>query len=182
MFTHFSEVRSVLSPASYLAACEVLCLVLACRAIKHGNRRKRRTQQDVDMLIRVRFVLLTLDRKGTFGAFHCFCLFVYAGSIRNMPNCTHFIFVLFSSHLIFWPLFALSLLVVTQTRVHIAGSSPPSPLRFVPCIFIVRTPQPFLPSSTAHDTLQVTSSYCWEPICIMLHRGETLDELRSAIL
>ena len=33
-------------------------------------------------------------------------------------------------------------------RSHIAGSSPPSPLRCAPCIFIARRLQPFLPSST----------------------------------
>ena len=42
-----------------------------------------------------------------------------------------------------------SLLVVTQIRGHIAGSSPPLPaLRFVPCFFIARRFQLFLPSST----------------------------------
>ena len=44
----------------------------------------------------------------------------------------------FSPHPIYYllPPFSLSLLliVVTQIRGHIAGSSPPSPLRFVPCI------------------------------------------------
>ena len=46
-------------------------------------------------------------------------------------------FFFFSSHLWSSPSLALSL-VVTQIRGHIAGSSPPSPVRFVPCIFIVR--------------------------------------------
>ena len=46
------------------------------------------------------------------------------------------------------PFYALSLLVATQIRGHIAGSSPPSPLRFVPSIFIARRFQLFLPSST----------------------------------
>ena len=45
------------------------------------------------------------------------------------------------------PSFSLSLLVVTQIRCHIAGSSPSSRLRFVPCIFIARRVQPLLPSS-----------------------------------
>ena len=47
--------------------------------------------------------------------------------------------------------YSLSLLVVTQIRGHIAGSSPPTPLRFVPCIFIGRRFQLFLPSSTRID-------------------------------
>ena len=46
------------------------------------------------------------------------------------------------------PFFSLSLLVVTQIRGHITGHSPPSPPRFVPCIFIARRLQLFLPSST----------------------------------
>ena len=46
------------------------------------------------------------------------------------------------------PSFSLSLLVVTQIRGHIADASPPSPLGFVPCIFIARRFQLFLPSST----------------------------------
>ena len=33
-------------------------------------------------------------------------------------------------------LFSLPRQVVTQTRVHIEGFSPPSPIRFVPCTFI----------------------------------------------
>ena len=32
---------------------------------------------------------------------------------------------------------------VTQVRGHKVGSSPPSPLRYVPCIFIARRLQPF---------------------------------------
>ena len=35
-----------------------------------------------------------------------------------------------------------------QIRGNIACPSPPSPLRFVPCIFIAKRLQPFLPSST----------------------------------
>ena len=46
------------------------------------------------------------------------------------------------------PFFSISLLVVTQIQGHIAGSSPPSPLRLVPCNFIARRYQLFLPSST----------------------------------
>ena len=54
----------------------------------------------------------------------------------------------FPSRLISAPFFSLYLLVVTQIRGHIAGSPPPYPLRFVPCTFIARRLQPFLPSST----------------------------------
>ena len=53
--------------------------------------------------------------------------------------------VTFIPFLMFALLF-LSLLVVTQIRGHIAASSPPFPLRFVPCIFIARRFQLFLPS------------------------------------
>ena len=54
----------------------------------------------------------------------------------------------FSSHLFSSPFFSLTLLVVTQIQVHIAGSPPPSPLRFAPCTFIAIIFQPFLPSLT----------------------------------
>ena len=54
----------------------------------------------------------------------------------------------FSSNLLCSPFFSLSLLGVTQIRGHIAGSSPPSPLRFEPCIFIAKIVNLFLPSST----------------------------------
>ena len=55
----------------------------------------------------------------------------------------------FSSHLLSSPFYYLSLLVVTQIRGHIAQALlPPYPLRFVPCIFIARRFQLFLPSST----------------------------------
>ena len=37
---------------------------------------------------------------------------------------------------------------------HTAGSSPPSPLRFVPCLFIARRFQRFLPSSTRAELQQ----------------------------
>ena len=54
----------------------------------------------------------------------------------------------FSSNLLCSPFFSLSLLGVTQIRGHKAGSSPPSPLRFDPCIFIAKIVNLFLPSST----------------------------------
>ena len=46
------------------------------------------------------------------------------------------VFFFFPSHLLFLPFFSLPpiIIVVTQIRGHIAGSSP-SPLRFGPCIF-----------------------------------------------
>ena len=54
----------------------------------------------------------------------------------------------FPMPLLISPFYSLSLLVVTQIRGHIAGSSPPYPLRFVPCISIARRLQPFLAPST----------------------------------
>ena len=63
----------------------------------------------------------------------------------------------------------LSLLVVTQIWGHIAGSPPPSPLRFVPCIFVARGRQPFLPSSTRVElrlpTLGALSSWSFFYFC-----------------
>ena len=50
--------------------------------------------------------------------------------------------------IIFALLFSLFPSRITQIRDHIAGSSPPSPLRFVPCTFIARRFQLFLPLST----------------------------------
>ena len=58
------------------------------------------------------------------------------------------LFHLFIPFIVFALLFSLSLLVVSQIRGPMAGSSPPSPLRFVPCIFIARRFQLFLLSST----------------------------------
>ena len=49
----------------------------------------------------------------------------------------------FPSHLLSSPFYSLSPLVVTQIRGHIAGSFPPSLLRFVPCNFIARRFQLF---------------------------------------
>ena len=65
----------------------------------------------------------------------------------------------FPSHRLSRRFFSLSFLVVTQIRGHIAGSSPPSPLRL---IFIARRFQLFLPSSTRVElclpTLRALSS------------------------
>ena len=61
------------------------------------------------------------------------------------------------SHFYYLRLSFLSLLVVTQIRGHIiAGSLPPYPLRFVPCIFIARRFQLFLPSSTRVELCLLT--------------------------
>ena len=62
---------------------------------------------------------------------------VYFSSLFSIP------FIIFA--LLF---LSPSYTVVTQIRGHIAGSSPPLPLRFVPCIFIARRSQLFVPSST----------------------------------
>ena len=64
--------------------------------------------------------------------------------------CLSFLSFFFPSHVLSSPFFPLSLLVVTQIRGHIdiAGSSLPSPQRFVPCIIIAARLQLFLPSST----------------------------------
>ena len=54
--------------------------------------------------------------------------------------------------------FSLSLLVVTQIRAHIAGSSPsPFPLRFLDFIFIARRVELLLPSSACVETVLVAS-------------------------
>ena len=45
------------------------------------------------------------------------------------------------------PFFSLSLQAVAQIRGHIAGSSPPSRLRFVPFMFVARRLEPFTISS-----------------------------------
>ena len=58
--------------------------------------------------------------------------------------------VFFPSHLLSSPL-SCSLLVVTKIQSHMVGSTPPSPLRYAPCIFIARIIQNFLPSPTRVD-------------------------------
>ena len=63
---------------------------------------------------------------------------------RSQYDC---FFRFFQSHLLSSPFFSLSLLLVTQIRGHLTCFSP-SPLRFVPWIFIARKFQLFLPSST----------------------------------
>ena len=66
-------------------------------------------------------------------------------------------FLFFPSHLLSSPLRSCSLVVVTQIRSHITGSSPPSPLlRYVPIIFIPRRIQHFLPSSARVELCLLT--------------------------
>lgn len=55
------------------------------------------------------------------------------------------------SHVLSSPCFSLSILVVTEIRDQVAGFPPPSPLRFVPCLVIAGSPQPFLSSSTSAE-------------------------------
>ena len=57
--------------------------------------------------------------------------------------------------------FLSPLLVVTQIRGHVAGSSPPSPVRFVPCIFIARRLWPLLLSPTRALPPHATSRGVW---------------------
>ena len=59
-----------------------------------------------------------------------------ARCLRGFLVSFSFVFlVLFSSHLLSSPFFSLSSLVETQMRGYTAGSSPPTLLRFVPCMF-----------------------------------------------
>ena len=53
--------------------------------------------------------------------------------VAKVSQLTDFVFLFFflPSHLLFAPFLSLSIPVVTQLRGHIAGPSPPSPLRFV---------------------------------------------------
>ena len=67
-----------------------------------------------------------------------------------------FLIVFFFHPIHYLRLSILSLLVVTQIRGHIAGSSPPLPTT-VRYIFIARTYQLFLPSSTRVDCSMETS-------------------------
>ena len=59
-------------------------------------------------------------------------------------------FPFFSIPFVVFAFFSLSLLsiFVTQIRGHIAGSSPRSPLLFLPFIFVTGRHEPFFPSST----------------------------------
>ena len=67
-----------------------------------------------------------------------------------------FLFCFLPSHLFLALLFSLPpTVVVTQIRGHIAGSSPPSPPGFLPCVFIARRFQLFLPWSPPRRTVHV---------------------------
>ena len=66
--------------------------------------------------------------------------------------------VFFPSHLFSSPFFCLSFLVVTQIRGQISGSSPSSPLLFVPCILITRRFQLF-PRQLASNFVRVLIIY-----------------------
>ena len=68
--------------------------------------------------------------------------------INRSGNCESIVFFVLPSNCHSFYFLSLVLIVLTQIRGDIAGSSPPSPLRFVPCIFIARRLQPLLPSST----------------------------------
>ena len=101
-------------------------------------------------------------------------------------------YILFSCLYCLRPSF-LSLPVVTQIRGHIlvAGSTPPSPLRFVPCSFVARRPLHFLPLV---DSRRIRLKYnvsvyalCFvEIVCTsldkykgLLHSGQTIENLTT---
>ena len=76
-----------------------------------------------------------------------------------MPESSFFFFS--PSNLLSSPFYSSSLpiIVVAQIRGHKAGSSLTSPLRCVPCIFIARGDQLFLPSSNCtRQGVSVTNS------------------------
>ena len=61
------------------------------------------------------------------------------GGVHTRKIKSQRLYRLFFFHAIYYlRSFSLSFLVVTQIGGHIAGSSPPFPLRFVPCIFVPR--------------------------------------------
>ena len=103
---------------------------------------------------------------GTLRAFGCSYIWYHSqlakmGSDKILDLTAVVFNFLIYTHL-FRPSFSPSILVVTQIRGHIAGSPPPYPLRFVPCIIIARRCQPFLSSLTRVElrlpTLGVRSS------------------------
>ena len=73
---------------------------------------------------------------------------------QNQLDFTAFLYLLYStqdkhidsflSRLLSWPSLSFSLPVVSQIQGHIVSSSPPSPLRYVACIFIAIIIQHFL--------------------------------------
>ena len=69
-------------------------------------------------------------------------------AFHNQPVAISVYFsLLFPFHVLYSPFLSCSLLAVTQIRGHIVGSSPPSPLLYMPCIFIARRVRQLLPSS-----------------------------------
>ena len=112
---------------------------------RNGNQKKRELLSGVPWL----------EKKA---AFSCWSILIRATRKENRhvstSDSTSYKYC-YTSLFVFYPIsylrpsfYSLSLLVVTQIRGHIAGSSPPSPLRFVPRIFIAKIFQLFLPSST----------------------------------
>lgn len=70
------------------------------------------------------------------------------GSKRFLLSCSLFFVPSIIFALVFVFLSSPPLLGVTQIRGHIASSSSPSHGRFVPCIFVAKRLEPFIPSST----------------------------------
>ena len=93
-----------------------------------------------------------------------------------------FLFCFFPIPLLSSPFFPLSLLVVAQIRGPIAGSSFPYPLGFVPCIFIAKIFQLFLPSSTRVElclpTLGPLSSWSLF-LFLQIHSKSHYDAIRT---
>ena len=81
--------------------------------------------------------------------------------------CVDYCLGILSSYLLSSAFLSLSLPFGTQIRGHIGGSSPPSPLRFVPCVFIARRRQPFLTSLTRVDQ----SENCGHLFSLSLYSG-----------
>ena len=106
-------------------------------------------RRTIEILRRIHGARLRMNVSGTLVLYNCSTLFCFSFFFPHPI----YIFAL---------LFFLFLLVVTLMQGHIAGSSPPSPLRFVPCICIARRFKVFLPSSTRVElclpTLRALSS------------------------
>ena len=100
------------------------------------------------------------DIPGIHRSIYCLYIVLALSTFRQLPAVfvsmqffqLYFV-VFFPSHL-YSPFLPCSLQVVTQIRVHIADSSPPSPLRHVPCIFFAGSIQHFLPSSIRVESCQ----------------------------
>jgi len=86
----------------------------------------------------------------------------------------------FPSYFLYPPFFLLlSNIVVTRIRGHIAGSSPPSPLRHVPCIYIARrgsTLSSFV-DSRCGQKLRITCSIAWPNSTCKVEDHPEKDEL-----